>query len=72
MIRAMGSDVVLVQVVEHFLIVGDVVLHVDQIIERIAVLIAAAVEEKVDSAAFVIGGLFEFVTGAGLHGITKL
>lgn len=71
--RAMGSPlVVLVQVVEHLLIVGDVVLNVDQIIERIAVLIATAIEEEVDSAALIVSGSFEFVTGAGLHGITKL
>lgn len=60
------------QVAVDFLVVGDVVLYVDQIIERIAVLIAAAVDKEEGSLTLVIGGSCELVAGAGLHGSTKL
>jgi len=50
----MISSVVLGQIVEDVLIVGDVCLHVVQVIERVTVLITAAIEQMVGGFAFFV------------------
>ena len=50
-----------VEVVEDLLVVGDVVLNVDEVLEGIAVLIAATIQEKEHGQTVFVFGFLEAV-----------
>tara|TARA_R100000479_G_C6345560_1_gene187066 strand:- start:120 stop:293 length:174 start_codon:yes stop_codon:yes gene_type:complete len=54
-----GSSVI--EVVKNLLVIGHVVLNVDEILERVAVLIAATIQEKEHGQAVFVLGFLEAV-----------